>query len=195
MTGVPEQGLGREHPGSWPWRPGCWPQCKPDLLTRPAHAARVWSWQRPSVAGGPSLLSPRGHSRCGRSPASPLPPAWPAAQPLFATFPGFYRFLAGFRLETEMQLLRLALQLGAGSPKPGSPISSVSHEGLFLGKSDPCIVQASWAWGEGDRERGRGRFRREGLCGSAVFASLRDDRPGFLAPSILRHNKVKIKWH
>lgn len=84
VTGVPEQGLGREHPGSWPWRPGCWSQCKPDLLTRPAHAARVWSWQRPSVAGGPSLLSPRGHSRCGRSPASPLPPAWPAAQPLFA---------------------------------------------------------------------------------------------------------------
>lgn len=165
--------------------------CSPDLLTLPecgAGRGRVWP-------GAPSLLSPRGHSRCGRSPASPLPPAWPAAQPLFATSPGFYRFLAGFRMETEMQLLRLALQLGAGSPKPGSPVSSISHEGLFLGKSDPCTVQASWVWGEGDRERGRGRFQQEGLCGSAVFASLRDDWPGFLAPSILRHNKVKIKWH
>lgn len=73
MTGIPEQGLGREHPGSWPWRPGCWPQCKPDLLTGPAHAARVWSWQRPSVAGGTQPALPTWTLQVWTEPRQPPP--------------------------------------------------------------------------------------------------------------------------
>ena len=189
VTGIPEQSPGREHPG-------CWPQCKPDLLTPPecgAGRGQVWP-------GAPSLLSPHGHSRCGRSPAGPLPPTWPAAQPLFAASPGFCRFLAGFWVETEMQLLRLALHLGAGSPTLGCPVSSVSHEGWFLGKRVACAARASWAWGEGGPGEGEGPFSAGGLCGPAVFASSHCTSslgigPGLLTPSILRHNKVKIKWH
>ena len=167
MTSVPEQGPGREHPGSRPWCPGYWPQCQPDLLTPPECGpcrGRVWP-------GAPSQLSHVDTPGGDGAPAGPLPSALPVAQPLFATSPGFRRFLAGFRVETEIQLLRLALQLGAGSPKHSSPVSSVSRAGLFLGKSVLCRTQALRAWGDGGTGRGGGGvFSKRG--GSAVFASL-----------------------
>lgn len=135
------------------------------------------------------------------TPAGPLPSASPVAQPLFATSLGFRRFLAGFRVETEIQLLRLALQLGAGSPKHGSPVSSVSHAGLVPGEECPLHnAGTAGLGGTGGTGRGGGVvFSKKGSvdlqCLPVCVVFFLAISPEFLTSSILRHNKVKIKWH
>lgn len=174
-------GGGDRHPRAEPWQGA--PRLLASVQTRPAHTARVWSRQRSSVAGGTQPSLPAWTLQVWTEPRRPFPPAWPAAQPLFATSPGFCRFLAGFWVGTEMQLLRLALHLGAGSPKPGAPVSRGSHEGWFLGKSVPCPARASWAWGAGGPGEGEGPFlagralRTCGVCQFALYV-LSSDQPG-----------------
>lgn len=103
-------GGGDRHPRAEPWQGA--PRLLASVQTRPAHTARVWSRQRSSVAGGTQPSLPR----MDTPGVDGAPPALPSRLGLQLSPsphpPASGRFLAGFWVGTEMQLLRLALHLG-----------------------------------------------------------------------------------